>query len=426
MRAHQMPSDTLRRWIVAFGLFTVASPASAQWTRVADLPAADVFTVRATGDTLVAGTRTLAYVSIDGGASWRPSAPPGSGVPVIQSVLVRNGELYAGTAGQGVFVSHDLGQTWQGFNQGLVGGILNSQLDVSDLVARGDDLYASTFGAGVYARSLAGAGSWSHFGEEFEPNQASNVLSLALGGTRLLAMAGGNGSVFFRDPGQLEWTVSWLNNVGLHPGFQASAATWTGSGWVVFAEAGRGAFASVLGQEPWTFVNLNIGVIDQAALVTRGHRLFAAFDVPNNAVIEQSGDDGATWQVLDVLPNVFVYKLAMHGTDLYAGRTDGLWRRSTATVSVQENRGPGLRFALAGPQPVTGDVRLRFELPEAGTAAIEVFDLAGRRAVEPVRKSWPAGVHEVSLAARDLGPGIYAARLTAGDRQEVVRVIRVR
>ena len=426
MRAHQMPADTLRRWIVAFGLFIVVSPASAQWTRVAELPAADVFTVRATGDTLVAGTRTVAYVSIDGGVSWRASATPGTGVPVIQSVLVRNGELYAGTVSQGVFVSHDLGQTWQGFNQGLVGGVLNSQLDVSDLVARGDDLYASTFGAGVYVRNLAGAGSWSHFGEEFEPNQASNVLSLALGGTRLLAMAGGNGSVFFRDPGQPEWTVSWLNNVGLHPGFQASAAAWTGTGWVVFAESGRGVFASVLGQEPWTFVNLNIGIIDQAALATRGHRLFAAFDVPNNAVVEQSGDDGATWQVLDVLPNVCVYKMAMHGTDLYAGRADGLWRRSTATVSVPGNGAPGFRFALAGPQPATGDVRLRFELPEAETAAIEVFDLAGRRAVEPIRESWAAGVHEVSLGERALGPDVYAARLTAGDHQEVVRVIRVR
>jgi hypothetical protein len=56
--------------------------------------------------------------------------------------------------------------------------------------------------------------------------------------------------------------------------------------------------------------------------------------------------------------------MATHGTDLYAARGDGLWVRSTATVSVPE-RGPhaALRFAIAGPQPVVGIARVRFELP---------------------------------------------------------------
>ena len=416
--------------VIAFGLVVAASPATAQWTRVTDLPASDVLTVRANGDTIVAGTTTLAYVSTDAGASWQPLSKPGTGVPFVQAVLLRNGELYAGTVGQGVFVSTDLGQTWQAFNQGLVGGILDSQLDVGDLQVRGDSLYAATFGAGVYVRNLAGAGTWSHFGEEFEPNQASNVEALALGGTRLLAMAGGNGSVFFRDPGDSDWTISWLNNVGLHPGFQADAAAWTGTGWVVSAAGGRGVFHSVLGQEPWTFLNLNIGILNHTAFVTRGHHLFAAFGVVNGgniAVVEQSDDDGATWDLMEVLPGVFVYKMAISGTDLYAGRADGLWRRSTATVSVPGNGEPiGFRFALAGPQPVADVVRFRFELPEAGSACIEVFDIAGRRAAEPIRQSWPAGPHEVSWDARSVGPGVYAARLTAGGRQEVVRLVRVR
>jgi hypothetical protein len=418
---------TFRYGLVALGLVAAASPATAQWTRVSDLPASDVFSVGVSGDSIVAGTKTLAYVSTDAGASWQPSSQPGVGVPSIRAVLVRNRRLYAGTSGQGVFISNDLGQTWQGFNEGLVGGIFNSQLDISDLRVRGDSLYAATLGAGVYVRNLAGAGTWSHFGEEFEPNQASNVEALAVGGTRLLAAAGGNGSVFFRDPGDAEWTLSWLDNVGLHPGFQASSAGWTGTGWVVGVSAARGVFRSTLGQEPWTFVNLNIGVMNHTALAIRGHRLFGAFDIVNNAVIEHSGDDGATWQVLDVLPNVFVYKMAMSGTDLYAGRLDGLWRRSTATVSVPGNdERTGLRFALAGPQPVADVVRFSFKLPEAGSASIEIFDVTGRRTAEIVQPSMSAGAHDVSWNARALVPGVYEARLTARGRQEVVRLVRVR
>ena len=72
------------------------------------------------------------------------------------------------------------------------------------------------------------------------------------------------------------------------------------------------------------------------AFATQGHHLFAAFDLVNQAVMGQCKDDGATWQLLESLPGAFVYDLAMSGSDLYAARADGLWRRSTGTLSVPE------------------------------------------------------------------------------------------
>jgi hypothetical protein len=114
-------------------------------------------------------------------------------------------------------------------------------------------------------------------------------------------------------------------------------------------------------------------------------------------------------------------------TELYAGRTDGLWRRSGSTVSVPGGGSrPELGLAIAGAQPAVQDVRVRFNMPEAGNASIEVFDVAGRRAAELAQPSLAAGPHEVSWSASDLGPGVYAVRLTVGQRQEVVRLVRVR
>ena len=415
----------VRRSLIAIGLLALASPAAAQWSRIVQVPAANVLSVWANGDTIAAGTDTSVFISTDAGVSWRGSAKVLAGVTLVQAVLVRNGRLYAGTAGQGVFFSDDLGLTWHAFNEGLVGGLFDSQLDVPDLRVRGDSLYAATLGAGVYVRNLAPGGTWSHFGEEFEPNQASNVNSIAVGGTRLLAAAGGNGSVFFRDPGDGEWTISWLDNVGLHPGAEARMALWNGFGWVVGTNVG--VFRSVLGQEPWSFTGLGLGSLGNSAFAARGRRLFAAFDIVTGAVIEQSADDGATWQELERLPGVFVFKLAMSGSDLYAGRADGLWRRSTATLSVPGDDAPvALRFALAGAQPAGDQVRFEFELPEPASTSLEVFDAAGRRAAEPLRGSWPAGPHELSLDARALPSGVYQARLTAGGRHGVVRLIHVR
>jgi hypothetical protein len=416
----------LAYWFAAITLLAAAPPASAQWTRVEGGPTGIVIAVRAFGDTIVAGTTTLAFISTDAGATWHPSQPAIIGVP-IQSMLLRNATLYLGTDGLGVFVSTNLGATWQAFNDGLVGGFQNSQFDVSDLKVRGDSLYASTLGAGVYVRRLTGVNTWHHFGETFEPNQASNVRGLAVDGTRLLAMGGANGSVFFRDPGDPEWTLSWLDNVGLRPGVEAFGAVFTGTGWVVATGVGRGVLSSTQGHEPWTAVNLGLGLLNSGTLALRGHHLFGAFNRNNDVVIADSGNDGLSWEILDVLPLTFVLQMTTVGTELYAARADGLWRRSTATVSVPgEHARAGLQLALAGAQPATRDVRVRFNMPEAGDATIEVFDVAGRLAAQLARPSLFAGPHEVSWSAGELEPGVYAVRLTAGRRQEVVRLVRVR
>lgn len=410
---------------VALSLFVATAPASAQFARVVDVPATQLFSVSANGDTIAAGADAAVYLSTNAGATWQRSAAPVSGVTSIQAILMRNGRLYAGTFGQGVHISDDLGATWHPFNEGLVGGILDSQLDIADFALRGDNLYAATAGAGVYVRSLAGPGTWSLFGSALEPNQASNVNSLALGGSRVLAMAGSNGQVFYQDPGDVDWAISNLDNVGIHAGLQAYTATFTGTGWVVGTPFG--VFRSLAGQEPWALSGLGLGPIDWAAFATQGQHLFAAFDIPTGAVFEDSDDDGATWQNPESLPGVFVKQMVLVGNDLYAARGDGLWRRSIATASVPIATAPGaLGFALAGAQPFRDQARLRFDMPAAGTASIEVFDVLGRRAGDRIDGWWSSGPHEVSLDARRLGPGVYAARLMAAGTSEVVRLVHVR
>jgi hypothetical protein len=47
----------LRSGLALFCLLVVAAPAAAQWTRVLDVPASDIFSVWANDDTLAAGAR---------------------------------------------------------------------------------------------------------------------------------------------------------------------------------------------------------------------------------------------------------------------------------------------------------------------------------------------------------------------------------
>jgi len=410
--------------LAAVSILTGATPAAATFLRVSALPPTDVFAIRVTGDTLAAGTDTSVFVSTNAGLTWRGSSRLSADAKTIDAVLVRNHRLFAGTFGRGMFVSDDLGASWREFNEGLVGGILDSQLDISDLETRGDSLFASTFGDGVFVRRLSGTDTWHPFGAAFEPNQAANVSDLASDGVRLLACAGSNGTLFRRDPGQPDWTESLLGNVALKPGLTALTALFTGNRWVVGTNSG--VFLSAKGQEPWAESQTRLPASHGTAFAQVGSTLFGAFDVLTDILFVESPDAGTTWTFDEQVNDAFAYQLASHGSDLYAARTDGLFVRTVVTASVGADPGrASLRFSLDGPQPVGDVARFRFDLPVASAVKLELFDLSGRRVAEPIGGLLPAGPHELSLSARALPPGVYAARLTSGARRESLRVVRV-
>ena len=397
----------------------VAAPARAQWSRVTALPARDVFSVRSRVDTIAAGVDTAVFVSTDAGVTWRKSAKPAAGVSQVGAVFVLNHRLYAGTFGQGVFVSDNLGATWQAFNQGLVGGAFDSQLDIVDFEQRGDSLFTATAGSGVFVRRLSGVDTWHLFGGAFEANQAANVTDLALGGTnnlRLFAVAGINGNAFDRDPGAADWTASTFLNGPLVPGVDGETAIWSGSRWVVGTIAG--VFLSPTGQDSWTKATTAFPLMKQSTLALRDHVLFIGFDFNNNFSLSQSLDDGNTWLPIETVNNSFVYQLATQGAELYAGRSDGLWFRSVDFLSVGGDGAHGLRFAPIGRQPVHDSAVFHFELPQTGAVAIDVFDVAGRRTPGRIAGVLAAGSHDVSWDTSGLAPGVYMARLstTGGSR----------
>lgn len=159
-----------------------------------------------------------------------------------------------------------------------------------------------------------------------------------------------------------------------------------------------------------------------------GNDLISSQGAGGGTLITMSRDDGVTWQGLDSLFGVFVYKITRQGTALYAGRVDGLWRRSLADIdSVPENVPPSsLSFAIAGRHPVVGNaVRFTLDLPEAGPIAVDIFDTAGRR-VGAIRERRPAGRGEIAWNAGPLPSGVYFAQLSAGGRHATAKLVRIR
>jgi photosystem II stability/assembly factor-like uncharacterized protein len=408
---------------IALAVTLMATDAQAQWTRVDDIPLANVYSVFTNGDTIAVGSDGNAFVSVNAGATWIPSAPIVPDTIAVEDVVVRNGKLYAGTQLNGVFVSGDLGASWQDFNQGLVGGFLDSQKRIMDLCLRGDSLFASTGGSGAWMRNLK-AGNWSKYGNIFEPAQASNMESIAASPTRLFACAGFNGDAYWRDPGDPDWTITYFINNTVAAGLASLSAWWTGHAWLVGTNIG--VYRSPVGQSPWVYTDFGLHPTFFASFAQKNNVVFTHFASGQGTGIEFTTDDGVTWQLLDALPSIFTYAIGISGTTMYGGRVDGLWRRPIGTVGVPPPAvSAGLHFAIAGPNPVRDEVRFRFDLARGERVRLQVIDVNGRL-LGAVEESKSAGPGEMRYPTQDLPPGVYLARLMAKDKMETVRFVRTR
>jgi hypothetical protein len=348
-------------------------------------------------------------------------------VTSIPGLWVRNGRIYAGTFGQGVFVSDDRGATWQAFNQGLVGGFLDTQLFISDLVVRGDSPLRGHLGS---RRVRPGPDRRDDVASLRRRVRAESIVepesSWRSAARGLLVTAPSNGFVFVQDPGDPDWTLSNLDNIGPHAGLSSQSAVWTGTAWVVGTN--NGIFHSSSGQEPWTRLNPGRRERELGEVAVDKQHLFLALDVVTGAWLEESDDDGASLHSPEFQPGVFVFKLAAGKNDLYAARGDGLWRRPLGAVTSCPSTMPPVRlhFAVAGRQPFGSGTRLRFQLPRDGSISIELFDVQGRL-VGPRIEGWQAAVRTRSLWM----PGLSAPVSTSlasprATRGKVLRLIHVR
>lgn len=148
-----------------------------------------------------------------------------------------------------------------------------------------------------------------------------------------------------------------------------------------------------------------------------------------------SSDGGTTWTPLnDGLTNSCVNCLALaSGQYLYAGTQGSAGYRQSLSVGVSESSvAPMPMFSLnLAPNPSKGITTAVFDLPEAGPASLEVFDLTGRLVAVPISEWLEAGAHNVSWDGRtesgQLAPnGLYLIRLTVGPLHASASLLLVR
>jgi hypothetical protein len=85
------------------------------------------------------------------------------------------------------------------------------------------------------------------------------------------------------------------------------------------------------------------------------------------------------------------------------------------------------RLTLSGPNPAIGVFRVDFNLPQAGPARLEAFDVTGRRCTSREVGGLGPGAHSILLdASGSLRPGIYVVRLQYAGETRTGRVVFMR
>jgi hypothetical protein len=134
--------------------------------------------------------------------------------------------------------------------------------------------------------------------------------------------------------------------------------------------------------------------------------------------------------------------LTAHGNDGRLGSTSGGDPDDPAWAPVQDFAvGVGesdieaarpLRFAVLPnrPNPFRFATQIRFDLPDAASVDLVVYDTLGRNVKTLVRGLMPAGSHAVDWDGRDEGgrivaSGVYFVRVRSEGREESRKIVRL-
>jgi len=224
----------------------------------------------------------------------------------IQCLASNGNNLYAGTAGDGLFVSTDNGSNWTPIDSGLTNFV------VIGIAFNGNNMYIGTEGGGVFMSTNEGT-SWTPVNSGITNLQ---VWKVAICGSAIYAGTWGGG-VFRTTNNGTSWVpvISGLSGLSLR--IQCMAVIDT----VVFAGTyGRGVFRITNNDTVWTPAGLANGMIN--SLEVSGNKLFAG--TQDGGSVHVSTDYGASWtESKKGLTKTWVVPVAVNGSVLFAGTWGG-------------------------------------------------------------------------------------------------------
>lgn len=388
---------------------------NAQWKQVPGYSAnGNASSMIVISDTIIVSSVGNAYDGIPGlftstdyGITWsvKNTSLGTSACPLITN----GGYIYAGTPGQGVFLSTDKGNNWIPENNGLP---LN--FPVIDLIAKNTDFYVC--GTGGLFHSTDNTNTW----ENISLSGTSQALSAIVAGDTIITcfnlQSAGTGVYKSMDNGA-NWTL--INaGTGLSDTRIRKFALYYNT---VFAasdgDLGTGnIYVSNDNGISWTAAN---GLNDQ------GHNYpynFIAFNktifLATSNGVYRSIDDGLNWTNTGCTNAI---SLAIIRDTLFAGTGfHGIWRRglSELTGSIEDIKDN--RSFTAYPNPASSKITIEMKRNSIGeNTFISLYTIQGKLILQqPLQKDM------VKLDISGLEKGVYLLQLTNNKITDIIKVLK--
>ncbi len=352
----------------------------------------------------------------------------------IASVGAKGSTIFAGTLGEGLYVSYNNGQTWS-----LANGVPDYKY-INAIAKSGQYIFAGDY------RSTDNGLTWTIMGNGFP---SCCITSLAASGATVLVGAYNSMGVRTSNDYGQTWNAPigglpsadniyavGINGTNFFTGVEVNGAylsTNNGANWVAvnngltsmdvrnFAVCGTYIFASTFGGR---FLSADNGAnwvhVDNGLSAT--HEPIASFG--NNLIAVDSGkvyisyNLGQNWTSMNQgLESTGAYSIAVDDPYLYVGTTSqGVWRRPLSELGLHENM-KHTRFSIF-PNPAVDKIIIQSQEQNLG-AIISIYNIQGQLLLEQLLQQ-----EKTELNLDILGEGLYILKLVYNDKTEVVKLIK--
>jgi hypothetical protein len=375
-----------------------------QWDLLTSgMPQAYVQRLGVSGKNIFAGTNLGAFLSTDNGERWN-FIDSGLGEwanSTISSFVFSGGYVFAGIDG-GVVRTTNNGAYWD--TTGLWGE------DVYSLAVSGSNLFAGTWGGGVFLSSDNGV-HWTatHDSATFQNDFYYNSALIASGGNLFEAIFGPSiEAVYLSTDAGASWDYAGLDGEYVNA-FAVSGAN-------LFAGTWNGVFLSSDNGNHWVAIGLNY--IDVYSFAIMDSDIFAG----TKSGVFLTTNNGQSWSSVNAgLEDTSVYSLGICDSNLFAATNYGVWRRPLSDfgiTAVKENTANSMPLQPAlvqnFPNPFSEATAIDFLLSESGHVTLKVYNSLGEEIRTLLDEDQSAGLHSIAFDGRQLQNGMYFYRLTTG------------
>lgn len=394
---------------------------NAQWTNIDIIndirPAPSLFYK---DGIIYVGSDNRIYSSNDNGVSWKESAVISPDVDFINALIKHENKIFVGTYNFGVFYTTDEGVTWNSLNTGLFGAGSHT---ISDFAIRGSNLFAGTYGSGIFVMDLNNLSAWNSFSSGLSFNLSYNINSLKNINGILYAGAGGNSSYFKNSGNSDVWEEVVFGEMWGEPNSMYDIIILNNE---YIITASYGIYKSK-DEKNWNYYNTGAGLINASNFEMHNNKIYIHSTKGTGRTFWfTSSDFAGTWNFLGDQRGVDVMDILIVDNKLFAGKVYGFSFLPLEPTSVEEGEMP-LQFELNQnyPNPFNPTTTINFSVRAPQKVELKVYDLLGKEIATLINDFKPAGVYTYNFNAADykLTSGVYFYKLSAGGFTSIKKMV---